>query len=291
VSAGDERRRGESGDRHPGASVAPTAFADAADAADRAARAADALIAAARSGQRLAALPADCRPETLDQGYAVQALVAARSGRLVAGWKIAATSLAGQRHIGVDGPIAARMLSEHVVGSGLGFALTGNVMRCAEAEFAFRMAADLPGRRAPYGVEEVLAAVGDLHPAVEIPDSRYLDFSIVGAAQLIADGACGRWLATGPAAPQSWRAIDLVDHQVVAWRNGLEAGRGSGRNVLGDPRLALAWLANELIVRGAHLKAGDLVTTGACVAPMTVIAGDAMHVDFGALGAVDTFFY
>ncbi|WP_016835813.1 2-keto-4-pentenoate hydratase [Herbaspirillum lusitanum] len=254
-------------------------------------KAADALISAARAGKRLDGLPAECRPESLADGYAVQAIVARKSGRRIAGWKIAATSVAGQRHIGVDGPIAARLLSEHVVGSGLGYAMGNNAMRCAEAEFAFRMAQDLAPRKTPYTVDEVMAAVGHLHPAVEIPDSRYADFAKVGAAQLIADAACGLWLATGPAAADDWRKLDLVSHEVVAYRNGAEAGRGTGRNVLGDPRVALAWLANELNAQGEQLRSGDLVTTGACVPPMDVNAGDAMHVDFGVLGVVDVHFY
>ena len=43
------------------------------------------------------------------------------------------------------------------------------------------MAVDLPPRDTPYGVDEVLAAVASLHPAIEVPDSRYEDFTIVGA--------------------------------------------------------------------------------------------------------------
>ena len=60
-------------------------------------------------------------------------------------------------------------------------------MRVAEAEFAFRLKRSLPARERVYGVQEVLDAVESLHPAIEIPDSRYDDFAGVGAPQLIAD--------------------------------------------------------------------------------------------------------
>lgn len=60
--------------------------------------------------QRMAALPADCRPVTLDEGYAVQDAMAAACGQATAGWKIAATSEAGQRHIGVSEPIGGASL-------------------------------------------------------------------------------------------------------------------------------------------------------------------------------------
>lgn len=254
-------------------------------------QAATRLLDAATSNARLDGLPADCRPADLAAGYAIQERVTQRSGRRVVGWKIAATSVAGQQHIGVDGPIAARLLSEHVIGSGLGVPLAGNVMCAAEGEFAFRMGRDLPPRGSAYAVDEVLAAADTLHPALEVPDSRYTDFAHVGAAQLIADAACARWLLVGPAATVDWRTIDLVDHAVVATKNGAEAARGSGKAVLGDPRVALAWLANEVIAQGAFLRAGDLVTTGACVGPLTVAEGDTVTADFGTLGKVSVVFF
>jgi 2-keto-4-pentenoate hydratase len=57
---------------------------------------------------------------------------------------------------------------------------------------------------------------------------------------------------------------------------------GHGRNVLGDPRVALAWLANELRQLGVMLKAGEVVTTGTCHPP----PGDMFAADFGAFGKV-----
>lgn len=254
-------------------------------------QAAQLLALAALSGERIQGLPDSCRPSDITDGYAVQAQVAHNSGRRIVGWKIAATSTAGQRHIGVDGPIAARLLSEHVVGSGLSFPMKANVMNVAEAEFAFRMKSALPPRTRPYSVGEVMDAVDTLHPALEIPDSRFAEFGKVGAAQLIADAACAQWLATGRSASESWRDLNLIQHEVIAYRNGTEAGRGRGENVLGDPRVALAWLANELLAQGQHLRAGDLVTTGACVAPMEVRPGDSLRADFGILGTVEASFH
>ncbi len=61
---------------------------------------------------------------------------------------------------------------------------------------------------------------------------------------------------------------------------------GSGRNVLGDPRIALTWLVNELSRHGLTLKAGQVVTTGTCVKPVPIAAGDAFEGDLGVLGRV-----
>ena len=64
---------------------------------------------------RIDELPADCRPADRLQGYAAQADVVRMSGQKIVGWKIAATSLAGQKHIGVDGPLAGPLLSHRVL--------------------------------------------------------------------------------------------------------------------------------------------------------------------------------
>jgi 2-keto-4-pentenoate hydratase len=60
--------------------------------------------------------------------------------------------------------------------------------------------------------------------------------------------------------------------------------------VLGDPRVALAWIANELSTYGEGLRAGDVVITGTCVTPVPVAAGDSFKADFGELGALETVF-
>jgi 2-keto-4-pentenoate hydratase len=56
--------------------------------------------------------------------------------------------------------------------------------------------------------------------------------------------------------------------------------------VLGDPRVALAWLANEVSRHGVALAAGQVVTTGTCMAPLEILPGDKVTADFGALGTV-----
>lgn len=61
---------------------------------------------------------------------------------------------------------------------------------------------------------------------------------------------------------------------------------GTGAAALGDPRVALAWIANELRVYGPGLAAGDIVTTGACVVPVAVAPGDAFVADYGPIGSL-----
>ena len=65
---------------------------------------------------------------------------------------------------------------------------------------------------------------------------------------------------------------------------------GHGKNVLGDPLKALAWLANELRGLGITLRAGQVVTTGTCHPPLAILPGDFCAADFGVLGKVSVGF-
>jgi len=237
-------------------------------------------------GTQLEELPADLRPQDRAEAYRVQACIEDFSSQPLYGWKIAATSINGQRHIGVDGPLAGRILAERVIDDGGVFVLGSSLMRVAEVEFAFRMGRDLMPRPAPYAQDEVLAAVASLHPAIELPDSRFAHFESAGLAQLVADNACAHRFVLGAATDQDWRALDLAAHPGQAFRNGELAEQGVGANVLGDPRIALTWLANELSRHGMTLKTGQVVTTGTCVKPMAISAGERIEGDLGILGKV-----
>jgi 2-keto-4-pentenoate hydratase len=259
----------------------------------RLSRAADLLWACWHEGRRITELPDDVRPRTREEGYAIQAQLEARSVHPLFGWKIAATSSAGQAHINVDGPLAGRLLQEKVIdlsrhGSAEPPSLPfgANHMCVAEAEFAFRMGRDLPPRWDPYGVDEVMGTVASLHPAIEIPDSRYDDFTVVGAPQLIADNACGHLFVLGPAAPGDWRSVDLAAHRVLGTIAGGVAHEGRGASVLGDPRVALTWLVNELSGLGVILREGQVVTTGTCLTPLPIAPGARAVMDFGRFGVV-----
>lgn len=246
-----------------------------------------------QSGTVIDALPAALRPADAAAGHAIQAALAGVAGHSVVGWKIAATSAAGQAHIQVDGPLPGRILSSFVHPMGATLSLAGNHMRVVEPEFAFRMGSALPPRATPYAVDEVMAAVASLHPAFELPDSRFADFARAGKAQLIADDACCGRFAFGPAvAPSAWRGADLAAHGVLATVHGGDGRvrytrRGEGRALLGDPRTALTWLANELSSLGIGLRAGDWASCGTCMVPLEVQPGDRVVADYGTFGAIE----
>ena len=250
-------------------------------------RAARSLHAAWRDHARIAHLPPDARPATRADGYRVQSRLVTLSGDRPVGWKIAATSVAGQRHIGVPGPLAGRILATTTYADAATVALGANALRVAEAEFGFLIGRPVDGDpEDPPGVAAVIDAVQAFFPAIELPDSRFLDVAGAGEAHLVADLACAGPIVTGPPVADGWRDRDLAAHEVRMSRDGEVVATGRGANALGDPRIALAWLAAELLRHGHRLEAGDLVITGTCITPVPVGEGQRLVADFGPLGAV-----
>ena len=239
-----------------------------------------------RDGRQVDVLPEPLRPQSRGDGYAIQAHLKDLSERPLFGWKIAATSEGGQRHIGVDGPLAGRLFSERVLQPGETPTLSGNHMDVAEPEFAFRIGKTLSARAQPYDQDEVLQMVDALHLAIELPSSRFNDFATVGAAQLIADNACAHQFLLGPAVGDFWRDRDLSKHDVTVSVSGKRQENGSGGAVLSDPRKALTWLANELSSLGIDLEAGQIVTTGTATVPLLIEPGDTVIADYGDFGDV-----
>ena len=78
-------------------------------------KAADLLIAARRDEEKMDALPADLEPATLDDAYAVQDAIIARTDLSLAGWKVALTNDEAMARADATGPAAGPLFAEHVV--------------------------------------------------------------------------------------------------------------------------------------------------------------------------------
>jgi 2-keto-4-pentenoate hydratase len=242
--------------------------------------------------RRLDALPGDARPTTSAEAYRCQdGLVAQLLGHYgghVIGYKIACTNPIAQELLHMDRPFHGKLLSSFCSDSPARIDAAGFFMRVIEAEFAFRMARDLPPR--PVTRDEVADAVEAMLPGIEIVDSRFTEWTTVGAESLIADNAChGAWVKGAPLT--AWRDLDLAAQQVHLAVNGTVVQSGSGRAVLGHPLNALHWLANDLHARGETLRAGQYITTGVTTNIYLAQAGDRIAADFGGVGRVELTFY
>ncbi|GAA1870106.1 fumarylacetoacetate hydrolase family protein [Pseudonocardia ailaonensis] len=256
-----------------------------AEALTTADRAADLLWSAWTAGEVIDELPDDVRPDDHEAGWAVQQRIAERAGSAY-GWKIAATSAPSQAVIGIGTPLPGRLFDRFRFEPGDTLPSAGLHMRVVEAEFAFRMGRDVPPGASR---EEVLEAVAAMHLAIEVPDSRILHFAKAGSSQLMADVACAGQFVLGREV-DGWREAELSTWPATLWINGEIAARGNGAEVMGDPRTALVWLADELTALGTTLKAGEIITTGSTTPVPPISAGDSVRADFGDHGDVEISF-
>ncbi len=259
-------------------------------------RAAELLLAARRDLAPIAALPEDCRPATATEGYAVQAAVRALRGGAMSGFKIGATSQVARTLLATEEPFHGCLFADGIHDSPATLIAGDHVFRLIEPEFAFRLASDLPARKAPYSRDELVAAIASLHPAFEVVSSAFGPaWTGAGLAQLIADNGVHACLVLGPATAD-WEGLDLAAQEVVFESDGAEVGRGRGAEALGHPLNALAWLADfgaltdpvTGVCRG--LRAGDLITTGLVTPFAYAEAGTTLRAEFGRLGAVELTF-
>jgi 2-keto-4-pentenoate hydratase len=255
---------------------------------DRVTAACEYLLDLRRTRRPVAALPADVMPRSLAEGYQVQErlvrVLLDRSGGRPVGYKVACTNLLAQKTLGVDGPFFGVLLSHSTHRSPAALPASDFTVRCAEAEFGFEMAADVPAGPA-YTAETVKDFIAAALPSIEVVDHRYHDWQAVGAPSLVADNAIhGAWVVDDPYT--GWRDIDFARHPVTLTVNGVKTFPGSGAAVLGNPLAVVAWLANELPRFGRRLCRGDRVTTGVTTGIYLAEPGDRLAADFGLLGRV-----
>ena len=65
---------------------------------------------------------------------------------------------------------------------------------------------------------------------------------------------------------------------------------GSSGAVLGNPAIAVAWLARKVASFGVRLEAGHVVLPGSCTRAYDVTSGDTVVAEFSGLGTVSLSF-
>jgi len=203
-------------------------------------------------------------------------------GAVVVGRKIGLTSEVVQRQLGVDQPDFGVLFADMEVADG-GIAPMSRLLQPkVEAEIAFGLAADLA--EGDLDDDQVRAAVAWAAPALEIVDSRVAGWDI-SFADTVADNASSGLYVIG--APQvDLATIDPVAVEMAMTLNGVEVSVGRGSASLGDPLVALAWLARTARDFGDPLRAGQVILSGALGPMVAVTAGDAVTATISTLGSV-----
>ena len=239
-------------------------------------------------------------PASMAAAYDVQdALVALRMTAWQAaraGYKIALTTPQMRKFVGYDDSIAGQVLSHwngqpgiHTSPARVRKADYGHLL--FECELAFLIGEDLPLGKTPPARDDVAARIEAVCPAFELADDRNADYTRFGKDggatlhTLAADNAWNCGVVLG-AWQHDWRELDLASLTGVAAINGVVVGEGAGRDVMGHPLDAMAWIARHLHARGKTLKRGEFVITGSLITSKFPEAGDAVRFVVEGLGAV-----
>ena len=238
------------------------------------AQAAALLIDARRTGKLLDALPASCKPATLEDAFAIQDATVAALGETVAGWKVSI----------VDGrAVYGAIMASRVFESGARIEAAKMPLLGVEAEIAFRFGRDLPPGR--YGYAEVADAV-TAFAAIEIVDSRFRTYPDLPIMDRNADCVSNGGFVRGPAAAD-WRTLDLANIAVTLTIGGQEFVRRNGGHPAGDPLLPAVALVNAL---PGGVKAGQIVTTGTYTGLNFAKPRQTVAVTFTGFGTVEVSF-
>ena len=240
-----------------------------------------------RAGLRapLETLAAGAHPQSLEQGVAAQVALAGLQGAAVpAGFKIGATARRMQEYLGLSGPAAGFMAEAGLHGGGSTLTADSFFRPGVECELAVHLAHDLPA--GPCTPEQVRDAVDQLMAAIEIVENRYADLARFGAPAMVADQVFHAAAVLGEPYP-AWRDLDLLGLEGKITVDGELKGEGFGRDLLGGPFEALAWLAAspEAAAFGG-LRRGQIVMLGSVCPPVWLDGPGRIEVSFPPLPAV-----
>lgn len=247
---------------------------------------ADALWAAERARSPIPPL-IDSHPDmTAADAYEIQLHNIRRRRVPVVGHKVGLSSLAMQQMMGVNEPDYGHLLADMSLTEDAQVDAGRFCYPRVEIEVAFVLGKDLPGQECTE--DDVLAATSALAPAIELIDSRIVDWRI-SIADTIADNASSAAFVLGSArvAP---RDIDVRGIDACLFRNGEVVARGRSDAVLGNPVTAVAWLARTVATFGVRLHAGHVILPGACARAIDVRPGDEFRATFAGLGDVSLSF-
>jgi 2-keto-4-pentenoate hydratase len=204
------------------------------------------------------------------------------AGETVLGHKVGLSSKAMQDMMGVDEPDYGHLLSDMALAEATPVSVGRYCMPRVEVEVAFVLGATLPG--AECTEDDVLAATEYVAPSIELIDSRIRGWDIK-IGDTIADNASSAGFVLGADRVKP-ADIDLLTIEARLLRGGEEVAAGRSDAVLGNPVVAVAWLARKVASFGVTLEAGHVIMPGSVHRAIDVHPGDHFEAVLDGLGSV-----
>ncbi len=204
------------------------------------------------------------------------------AGALVRGHKVGLSAKAMQQMLGVHEPDYGHLLDDMFVDEGATIPIARFCQPRAEIEVAFVLGRRLEGPGVT--VADVVRATDHVLPSIEIVDSRVSDWKIK-IQDTVADNASSAALVLG-GRPTRLHDVDPALIGANLRVNGEIVETGCSGAVLGNPVIAVAWLANKVAQFGVSLEPGNVIMPGSCTRMVAVRPGDHVRAEFDRLGPV-----
>jgi 2-keto-4-pentenoate hydratase len=242
------------------------------------------LLEARCTAAPLADLPETLQPASFEEAAFVQdAIARALEPDGVRAWKIGALAPDAT-------PLFGPMISAWMADDASILTEPRYRLRGLEAEISFLIGKDLPPRETPYTREEVVAAIGSCHPAIEELEAGIADPLKIARFTMIGDLQMHGGFVHGPAI-ENWQQIDFARESVSLAVDGAVRVERTASNPAGTDLLRLlVYLANEGSARTGGLKRGDWITTGSWTGATFASAGSQVNVRFSTAGSVSVRF-
>jgi 2-keto-4-pentenoate hydratase len=252
-------------------------------------RAADALFRAQEERQPIAPLTETFTAVDVTSAYEIQLHNVRRrlaAGDTIQGHKVGLSAKAMQQMLGVNEPDYGHLLESMFCFENDDVDTGRFLQPRVEIEVAFVLGHALEGPGVT--VADVLRATDFVLPALEIVDSRVVGWR-VQLADTIADNASSGAVVLG-GSPTKLTDVDVRLIGGTLRSNGELRETGASGAVLGNPAVAVAWLANKVASFGVSLQPGHVIMPGSCTRMIPVRAGDVVRAEFDQLGHVTAAF-
>lgn len=219
---------------------------------------------------------------TEEEAYQIQRLNRERwlrNDARIIGKKIGLSSRAMQQSLGLQTQVYGFLLDTKRNEDGI-IPKKSMLQPRVEGELAFVLKERLSADATP---EEVLRATDAILPAIEILDSRLIDWKL-RIVDTIADNACSGLFRLGETRIDP--ATQLETLRMTLYKNGEMVNADTAKAVMGNPVHAVVGLAKAMTAMEVTLEPGDIVLSGAITEPVAAVPGDRFTCDFGPFGAV-----
>ena len=249
--------------------------------------AAASIISSARINKtKLGEIKKDCRPTEENESYLIQNLVKNHLGQKgygdQVGYKIGCTTPVMQKYLNIHNPCAG-VIFESTVQKNFGQTKHNDYQYPGvECEIAVSLSKDMNKNNGLYTEASVVDYVDSVMAAIEIVDDRWDNYHNVSTPTLIADNFFGAGCVLG----NRNKITDINLNSINGYMkiNNKIVGSGTGKDIMGNPFKALAWLANLNVTAGTPLSSGQFVLLGSIVETKWVNKGDLVEIEIDELG-------